>query len=146
RTLARAALAAGDPNAAADAIGDAPDPELRAEVARALAARDGGGARARALVAPLVAAPDAPPALLVVAGDAAAADGDWGAARDAYGRVLQRAGDESARLAASVGLLRVAAARGGQTAAAALTQVASAGDPLLRRAALASGRLRQTRA
>src|SRR5207249_11281037 len=106
---------------------------------RALLA-EGNPAAACALVAPAVLDADAPASVLLVAGAAAAAEGAWDAAGEAYGRAL-RAGSGAERVEAAAGMARLALARGDR--AAARNALAHAGDPadaLVRRVATATNR------
>src|SRR5439155_1391177 len=75
-----------------------------------------------------------------VAGAAAAAEGVWDAASEAYDRALG-AGDGTERLEAAAGLARLALARGDRTAArSALARAGDLKDALVRRAASAADR------
>jgi tetratricopeptide (TPR) repeat protein len=119
RVAVLVALAAGDADVAADAL-PPDDPMLRAKVAQALLARPERAARARAVLAPVLAegaAPSAP--VLLAAGDAAAATGDWAAAAEAYGRALDAEATGAMRVQAAAGLAQAALARGDRDAAAA---------------------------
>src|SRR5439155_1676205 len=91
----------------------------------AAAAPEDALAIARALVAPAVVEREAPARVLLVAGAAAAAEGVWDAASEAYDRALG-AGDGTERLEAAAGLARLALARGDRTAAR--SALARAGD------------------
>lgn len=122
--LARAALSAGDAAGAASVATAGVDGAVRAEVARALVAA-GDAASARALVAPALATNDAPTALLLAAGDAAAAAGAWDAASDAYGRAFA-VGGGPAHAEAAAGLVRAALARGDTSVGARLLGTAKA--------------------
>jgi tetratricopeptide (TPR) repeat protein len=140
RVAVRVALAAGDADVAAAAL-PPDDPLLRAEVAEALLARPEGAARARAVLAPALADGAAPPAVLLAAGDAAAAAGDWAAAADAYGRALDAETTGPMRVRAAAGLARTALARGdGGGAAAALARIGSLDDAVVGRAVTAVAR------
>jgi tetratricopeptide (TPR) repeat protein len=89
RVAARIALAAGDLGAAADHAARTDDAAVRIAVAAALLGTPADAATASALVQPLVAAGgEAPVRTLLVAGAAAAAEGAWTAAEDAYRRAL----------------------------------------------------------
>ena len=136
---ARAALATGDVAAAAELASGTMDPGLEADVGRALVA-GGNPAAACALVAPAVVDREAPARVLLVAGAAAAAEGVWDAASEAYDRALG-AGDGTERLEAAAGLARLALARGDRTAArSALARAGDLKDALVRRAASAADR------
>jgi len=136
---ARAALATGDVAAAAELASGTMDAGLEADVGRALVA-GGNPAAACALVAPAVVDREAPARVLLVAGAAAAAEGVWDAASEAYDRALG-AGDGTERLEAAAGLARLALARGDRTAArSALARAGDLKDALVRRAASAADR------
>jgi len=119
RTAARAALQAGDSEAAAAEAAQTEDAEVRAEVAAALLPLPGGPSRAQALVEPALASAEAPVRALLVAGAAAAAEGAWDRAADAYARALARGATGPERLQATAGLAHAAGARGDSAAAAA---------------------------
>jgi hypothetical protein len=141
RIAARAALRAGDAEAATAEAATVDDAGLRAEVAAAVLGLPGGPPRARALLAPVLAGPAPSTRVLLIAGAAAAADGDWAPAAEAYARALTTAADGPERIEASAGLVRTARARGdGPQALAALDRLNGSGDALLRRAAAAVGR------
>src|SRR5947208_827534 len=136
---ARAALATGDVAAAAELASGTMDAGLEADVGRALVA-GGNPAAACALVAPAVVDREAPARVLLVAGAAAAAEGVWDAASEAYDRALG-AGDGTERLEAAAGLARLALARGDRTAArSAPARAGDLKDALVRRAASAADR------
>ena len=146
--LVRAALGAGDVEAAAAAAQHTDDWAARAAVADALLASGDPAppetvARARALVAPALGVPEPPLAALLAAGAGAAAAADWPAATEAYRRALAAAGAPGpARTLAAAGLARAAHAAGDDaTAAAALRVLGGADDPLVRRAAAVASRV-----
>src|SRR5439155_973703 len=83
-----AAVAAGDVAAAAELASGTMDAGLEADVGRALVA-GGNPAAACALIAPAAVDAQAPTRVLLVAGAAAAAEGAWDAASEAYSRALR---------------------------------------------------------
>src|SRR5439155_5526145 len=105
---ARAALATGGVAAAAELASGTMDAGIEADVGRALVA-GGNPAAACALVAWAVVDREAPARMLLVAGAAAAAEGVWDAASEAYDRALGD-GDRTERLEATAGLARLALA------------------------------------
>ena len=136
---ARAALAAGDVAAAAELASGTMDAGLEADVGRALVA-GGNPAAACALIAPAAVDAQAPTRVLLVAGAAAAAEGAWDAASEAYSRAL-RAGGGAERVEAAAGLARLALARGDRAGArSALAHARDLEDALVRRAASAADR------
>ena len=141
RTATHAALSAGDVDAAIMALGTAPDPSLRAEVARTLASVPNGAPRALALVDPILHATDAPADALVAAASVASDAESWNVAADAAARALNAGAAGPIRLEAAAVLARAALARGDAvTAASALDTLRTAGDPMIQRAAVATGR------
>jgi tetratricopeptide (TPR) repeat protein len=116
--LARAALRAGNVDAAATIAAEGSDLELRAEVARALLPRPDGAARASALLLPLPTDEDVPTDALLAAGGAALAESAWSLAAETYRRALAVAPDGPARAEAAAGLARAARGSGERAAAA----------------------------
>jgi TolA-binding protein len=139
---ARAALLAGDVDAAATEAAETSDLAARAQVARAALARPGGAAVASRLLQPALApGAEAPFEALVVAGDASVAEGAFDTAEVAYRSALERATTSAERAAAGAGLARAARAGGDYaTATGVLSELAQAGgdDPLIRRLATAA--------
>jgi tetratricopeptide (TPR) repeat protein len=139
---ARAALLAGDVDAAAVEAGETSDLAARAEVARAALGRPDGAALASRLLKPALApGAEAPFDALLVAGDASVAEGAFETAETAYRAALERATTATERAAAGSGLARAARAGGDHaTAAGVLSELAHTGadDPLIRRLATAA--------
>jgi tetratricopeptide (TPR) repeat protein len=141
RASTHAALAAGDVDAAIVALGTAPDPSLRGEVARALLEAPNGAARALALVDPILHAADAPADALAAAATVASEAENWAVAGDAAARALNGGASGPVRLEAAAVLVRASLARGdATTAASALDTLRTAGDAMIQRAAVATGR------
>ena len=116
--LARAALRAGNVDAAATIAAEGSDLELRAEIARALLPRPDGAARASALLLPLPTDEDVPADALLAAGGAALAESAWSLAAETYRRALAVAPDGPARAEAAAGLARAARGSGEHAASA----------------------------
>jgi len=139
---ARAALLAGDIDAATREAAETSDLAARAHVARAVLGRPGGAVQAGELLKPALApGAEAPFEALLVAGDASVAEGAFDTAEAAYRGALERATTAAERAAAGSGLARAARAGGDHaTAAGVLSELAQAGggDPLIRRLATAA--------
>jgi tetratricopeptide (TPR) repeat protein len=139
---ARAALLAGDVDAAATEAAETSDLAARAQVARAALGRPGGAALASKLLKPALApGAEAPFDALIAAGDASVAEGAFDTAEAAYRGALERATTAAERAAAGSKLARAARAGGDHaTATGVLSELAQAGgdDPLIRRLATAA--------
>jgi hypothetical protein len=133
---ARIALRAGDLDEAATEAAGTEDIELRTEVASALLPGPGGGAAASALLQPLlVGRGGLPVRALLVAGAAAAAEGAWEAAAEAYRGALAGGAAGAERVAASAGLARASRALGAPAEAVLTLGGLAADEPLAARVA-----------
>jgi hypothetical protein len=126
---ARAALAAGDVDGAAAISAELSDAGLRGEIGTALLAREGGVARASALLEPTLDGDGSVPVrTLLAAGSAALAAGAFDVAGTAYRRALGAGVTGPERTEAAAGLARAAGALNDPRAAAAALAEATRPD------------------